>query len=463
MRHPAFHGRIMGTDRAVVAELAVQHIRHIEEGRRPGHVIGIDRPVIRGDIRDASFRAHGVLDILQPFVIQLGIIENKGFAVSACRTVAQPAETFVTLRAVGRHPAIITTDSPIRVLMDLVDQRVGCFKTPGCRHLVINDMSGKRGQFRFIIESRNFHKTETMINETGLPTEITVFSRSINVGHLRSTQIGQIERAVFLQQFGKLHRYGFTFLSFQVNREPTDHVLPHVQDILSIGTIKNGYRLQRFLYADIRVLLCCQFARRSLHHIGSFPCAVVETVRVPTFHLEAGIIFFAIKLVICDDRSFRGDFPRRITDDRRLRPVCIFDPKLRKQTRQAECFHSRITHREETAVPQNHSQCILVGSHQSCHIIYIIIYTFIIQGRHRGKHVLADFLSVQVSLIRAKTGNIQDGSFHRPIRRKLFTQISGGQACFIVSTGHTYLLTRIGEGIFADPGRFPFRIIEQGH
>ena len=182
-----------------------------------------------------------------------------------------------------------------------------------------------------------------------------------------------------------------------------------------------------------------------------------------TFHLEAGIIFFAIKLVICDDRSFRGDFPRRITDDRRLRPVCIFDPKLRKQTRQAECFHSRITHREETAVPQNHSQCILVGSHQSCHIIYIIIYTFIIQGRHRGKHVLADFLSVQVSLIRAKTGNIQDGSFHRPIRRKLFTQISGGQACFIVSTGHTYLLTRIGEGIFADPGRFPFRIIEQGH
>ena len=34
---------------------------------------------------------------------------------------------------------------------------------------------------------------------------------------------------------------------------------------------------------------CCAVSlpRRSLHHIGSFPCAVVETVRVPTFHLEA--------------------------------------------------------------------------------------------------------------------------------------------------------------------------------
>ena len=82
--------------------------------------------------------------------------------------------------------------------MDLVDQRMGGFKTSGCRHLVINHMSGKRRQFRFIIEPRNFYKTETMIHKAGLPTEITVFSRSINVSHLRSTQIGQIERAVFL-------------------------------------------------------------------------------------------------------------------------------------------------------------------------------------------------------------------------------------------------------------------------
>ena len=324
-------------------------------------------------------------------------------------------------------------------------------------------MSGKRRQFRFIIEPRNFHKTETMIHKAGLPTEITVFSRSINISHLCGTQVCQIERTVFLQQFGKLHRNRFVFLPLQINREPTDHVLSHIQDILSIGTFKNGNRFQRFLYADIRILLRSQFTRRSFHHIGSLPCTIIETIRVPTFHLEAGIIFFTIKLVICDDRAFRSNFPRRITGDRLLRPVCIFDLELCKQTGQTECFHSRVTHREETAIPQNHPQRILVGSHQSCYIIYIIIYTFIIQGRHRGKHILAYFLSVQVSLIRAKAGNIQDSPCHCLIRRKLFTQISSGQTCFIVSTGHTYLLSRIGKGIFTNPSRFPFRTIEQRH
>ena len=96
-------------------------------------------------------------------------IRDRSPIISPCQRKYLPVpgitHALIPLRAVGRHPAIITTDSPIRVLMDLVDQRVGCFKTPGCLHLVINDMSGKRGQFRFIIESRNFHKTKTMINE----------------------------------------------------------------------------------------------------------------------------------------------------------------------------------------------------------------------------------------------------------------------------------------------------------
>ena len=168
--------------------------------------------------------------------------------------------------------------------MYLVHQRIGSLKTSGRRHPVINHMAGKSRQFRFIIKPGDFHKTETMIDKTGLPTEIAVFGWRINICHQRFTQVCQVERTVFLQQFGKRHGDGLIFFPFQVYGQPADHILSHIQDIFAVGTFKDGNRFQGFLYPDIRILLCSQLSGRSFHYVGSFPGAIVITIRVPACH-----------------------------------------------------------------------------------------------------------------------------------------------------------------------------------
>ncbi len=71
-------------------------------------------------------------------------------------------------------------------------------------------------KFGLIIESRYFHKAESVIDERRLPAEVAVFGGGIDIGNLGAPQVCQVESAVGIEHFGKLHRDGLVFFPFQL-------------------------------------------------------------------------------------------------------------------------------------------------------------------------------------------------------------------------------------------------------
>ena len=68
--------------------------------------------------------------ILRPLGHEAGDVHVEGGSAHKDLNVARPAQPFVALRAVGRHIDEIALLSPDDVVLKLVEQRVGTFKSP---------------------------------------------------------------------------------------------------------------------------------------------------------------------------------------------------------------------------------------------------------------------------------------------------------------------------------------------
>lgn len=115
--------------------------------------------------------------------------ENKALTQCAGRAVAQPAEAFVALRAVGRHAAVVAANTPVSVLVNLVDHRIRGFELAGRLHLVVNHLAGEYVKRRFVAQARYLDVTEAVVGKVGFPFELGIPGRDIGIGGFGRTRL----------------------------------------------------------------------------------------------------------------------------------------------------------------------------------------------------------------------------------------------------------------------------------
>ena len=414
--HPLFQRSIMLLDRAAVAVLVVQHIGHANVSGGPGYVAGVlvERPESRSHVGHATVFALDLFDILQPLFVKQRMTEHETFADATHRAVAEPSHTLVALRTVGRHTAVIAANTPERIVVNLVDRRIGRLERTDRFHPVVIDFPFEIFQLGLVVQSGNLYETEPVIGETGFPAKQAVRRRRIDVGHVRAAQVVHIQAAVVLQRFGETHLDRLVLLPFQRYSQPSDQILPHIDDVSTVVQLVDRNRVHRIHRHDVRIALSDQFASRSAYLPGLHPRAVVEAVFVPALHLIIGVILLAVEFVVGDDRAVGGQFPTVVADYDRFRTVFISDFQLCQQLRVAELTQRteqtgrRIaqTHREIAPVAEDHPDRILLVLQELHHVENIVVDRLRIVGSRRCEDVLVDLAAVQVAFVKAQSANV---------------------------------------------------------
>ena len=231
---------------------------------------------------------------------------------------------------------------------------------------------------------------------------------------MRAAQVVHIQAAVVLQRFGETHLDRLVLLPFQRYGQPSDQILPHIDDVGTVVQLVDRNRVHRIHRHDVRIALSDQFASRSAYLPGLHPCAVVEAVFVPALHLIIGVILLAVEFVVGDDRAVGGQFPTVVADYDRFRTVFISDFQLCQQLRVAELTQRteqtgrRIaqTHREIAPVAEDHPDRILLVLQELHHVENIVVDRLRIVGSRRCEDVLVDLAAVQVAFVKAQSANV---------------------------------------------------------
>ena len=407
--YPALHGRIALFDGAIIAKLAVKHVGYVKIGSRPSHVIMEDGPVTGRYHRDTSIFIHGLFYIHQPLLIHQGIAENETFTIGTGSAVAQPSKTFITLGAVGRHTAIVSTDSPIGILVKSVNQLLGSLERTVRCHFIIHHLTGEIIRCRFIVQTGYFHKTETMVNKQRFPNKLTVSGRSINIRDKGTAQVVKIQfRTIVLQHFGKTHGNGLVLLATQFHLLYSYHILPHIHDISSITYRFNGYWLYFLHHLQTRRELCHKFSFGSLHPFGQLPSGIIIAAFRPFTQFQAGIVMFTVKFVVRSYRTVVRRFPGIIADYRHRLTIVVLYIQLRHETGQTKTYHPIGAHGKIAAVAQSHAYRIGTGLQQGGDIIGQIRYRSIVPGRQRTEYIVSNPLAIHIAYGRAYSRNIKD-------------------------------------------------------
>ena len=142
--------------------------------------------------------------------------------------------------------------------------------------------------------------------------------------------------------------------------QPTHHVLAHIEQDIAIGHFGNRNGFQLLHYTDILVGLSDQFTTRSRQHLCCHPFVIGLISRtIPTRHLIVGFVLFAVELIVGNDRTARCCLPCSICHHQLLGSILILQLQLSQQTRNTKTTCTRITHREETAITQYHTDRII--------------------------------------------------------------------------------------------------------
>ena len=104
---PLHHGGIGSDNHFAITVLLVERTRDDHQTAGPGDVIAVDRPIGRTDVGHTAGILLSVDHILDPFGIQRSVLEQERLALGLDRSIAEPALSFIALRAVGRHAAVV--------------------------------------------------------------------------------------------------------------------------------------------------------------------------------------------------------------------------------------------------------------------------------------------------------------------------------------------------------------------
>ena len=465
---PLLHRRIVLADRLFVAVLVVQHIDDAQVGRRIRNVLAVERPVSRRQVGNHSVGKLRVANVASPFLVKQRLTEHEALADALHRAVAEPAHALVALRTVGRHAAVVASQAPVGVPVHLIDRRVGRLETSRRGHRVVDDFSFQLLQVGLRGGSGNLDVTETVISETRRPRESSVLGGRVQIGRLRPAQVVDIEVPVVLQRLGEAQPHGSVLPPLELDGEPADHVLSHVDDPCRVVQRGDRNRLDRIHNPDIRIRLSSQPAFGSRDASGIAPRRVVVAVAAPTRHFETGVVRLAVVLVVGNDRAVGRELPVFVARDDRPVTFAVRNFELGQQFRIAVVADSgnrdlrernRIsdrTHREKAAVAQNHADRIDSFVEQVGHVIHIVTNGFRIVGSRRRQHVLAYAATVQIAFVEAEPADVEPRLRDIAPRIELLAQIARGQA-----RKYAERVGPVQAAVVPDPPGLPVRVVDQ--
>ena len=103
-----------------VAILPIEHVTGEGQSCWPRHVIREIVPERGGYVGNAAVRALRLADVAHPLGVEPLVVEEKRFAQTSYRAVAQPRLAFVTLRTVDRHTLIVVDNAPESIVHHLI-------------------------------------------------------------------------------------------------------------------------------------------------------------------------------------------------------------------------------------------------------------------------------------------------------------------------------------------------------
>ncbi len=420
-----------------IAELVEERTGNDHEAAGPGDVVAIDRPVGRADVGHAPRFLLGVGHVLDPLGIQGAVLEQERLPLRFRRSVPQPTLPFVTLRAIRGNTPIIASHSPDDVLVDPVDHRLRALERPGRFQIVVDDTALDRIQRRTSREPGYFHETKAVIGESRLVDLRPLPLECVEVGHLRTPDVVQVERAVFLERLGVAELHGRARFALNLEAAPADHVLAHVEDEHARLRLGDLHRLERLGHPDRLDHLGNQWSGRGGHQLHALPVAVVKSRTAPARHLLAGVVFLPVKLVVGLNRSVGGQLPGLVADDKLARAVLVVDGQLEQQLGIAVAFHG---HRAlspgcvEPPVAEPDSDHVGPSVQLLGHIERQIVNSLRIIRQTRRQNLVADLLAVDVEFRQSQTAEVDRRPSHWPGIGKMepLAEHASGQATILV-------------------------------
>ena len=296
-----------------------QRARNDDGAARPGHVVGINRPVGGRDVGDDAVGSLRIGHVLQPLCVKRRDVEEIRFALAFLRTVAEPALPLIALRTISRYAMVISARAPDDVRVNAVDQLIRAKEISGDGQIIVHDAAFDGIQVRLAGKTRDFDVTEPVRDKTRLPSfRAAAAAQRVNVRDFRAAQVRQVKRAVRLQSFRVAQGDLRSRRAGNMQPAPADHVLAQVvNENARLGFLHRN-RLERSGHADgFLHLRGNSSARRgdNLRRLPAGPFRGVKAGAAPAGHFAARIIFLAVVIVVRADRAVGRQFPRFVADN----------------------------------------------------------------------------------------------------------------------------------------------------
>jgi len=145
--------------------------------------------------------------------------------------VGQPAEALVALVAVRGNAVQIGFRTPQHDALDLVQNRLRCRETAHGLHVTV-DLAAEYGvELRRSGEAGQLHVAEAVISEVRfVDFALRIAAQNVRVGRAHRPQILDIQRPVFVQQFGVAHPNRGARRASHSQPDPAAEVLPHIEN-----------------------------------------------------------------------------------------------------------------------------------------------------------------------------------------------------------------------------------------
>ena len=330
--------------------------------------------------------------------------------------VAGPAETLVTLRAVGRDFKEIVALSPADIAVKLIDFRLPALKGAGCLQFRVQydcrdfDFIRRTGE----LKSVHLRIAETVERETGFPCEF-LFKGSrgrVIVRGTRTAVIQVVKRTVLIEHFPETDREQAPGISFDSDPDPAGNVLPEVPDADIRPRAEQFHRgdFHDFPYGEAAFLHQRRRVRGTFPRNGIAPCGVIETATVPSRHLKAGVIHFAVVNVRIENRACRR-FPAFAAGDRFACAVLVKNFQARKKFRicTVEIAAAPAEVSAVPAVAENRADRIAPAFQTACDIVTHILNLLREIGPAGDEIIVSDPLTIDPCLEKPACGDIEPG------------------------------------------------------
>ncbi len=256
-----------------------------------------------------------------------------------------------------------------------------------------------------------------MEGEAWLPNFLCIAFQGVVIGAAGCAQVGGIEGAVGIERFGKAQGDGRVFFAVRNQAHPAYHILAHVENparLEHFGHRGDLHRADALLAFDERAVGGHEGRRLVGKDFDRPPVGGGVAELVPTRQLAAGIVALAHEHVRLQNGTL-GYFPLGAGGDDFAAAVCIRDDDLRQELWTVGVVLAAQPGDVANAptIAENGAEGVRPRTEEAGYIIYLVLDVLEIMGPTGGEEVVADFGSVQASLVQADGGGIQAGRGNR--------------------------------------------------